>query len=296
MNEKKIYENEMFLEERALFHGRDLVLRECVFDKGESPLKESANIELEGCSFRYKYPLWYAKDIKVKDCYWFELGRSGVWYTKNMRVEDSMVGAPKNFRRCEKLELVNVSIPDAAETLWSCKDVRMEKVVAKGDYFGMNSENLYIDGLDLYGNYCFDGAKNIEVHNSRLMSKDAFWNAENVTVYDSVICGEYLGWNSKNLTFINCTIESGQGMCYIDNLVMKNCKLLNTTLAFEYCTVEAQINGHIDSVLNPTSGTITADSIGELIIEKDKIDPDKTKITCTEGEPKVSDKINWEEV
>ncbi|MBO4514102.1 MAG: DUF3737 family protein, partial [Lachnospiraceae bacterium] len=81
-------------------------------------------------------------------------------------------------------------------------------------------------------------------------------------------------------TFINCTIESLQGMCYIDNLVMKNCKLLNTTLAFEYSTVEADIIGKIDSVLNPTSGTITADTIDELIIEKDKVDPNKTKIVC----------------
>ena len=42
---------------------------------------------------------------------------------------------------------------------------------------------------------------------------------KNVTVYDSFITGEYLGWNAKNLTLINCTIESLQGLCYIDNLV-----------------------------------------------------------------------------
>ena len=69
-------------------------------------------------------------------------------------------------------------------------------------------------------------------------------------------------------------------MCYIENLVLKNCKLLNTTLAFEYSTVEADITSKVDSVLNPTSGTITAEEIGELILEKDKIDPEKTKIIC----------------
>ena len=134
--------------------------------------------------------------------------------------------------------------------------------------------------LKLVGNYPFDGSKNLEIRNSRLMSKDAFWNAENITVYDSYISGEYLGWNSKNLTFINCTIESLQGLCYIDNLVMKNCKLINTTLAFEYSTVDADITSRVDSVLNPTSGTITADSIDKLIIEKDKVDPSLTKIVC----------------
>ena len=45
---------------------------------------------------------------------------------------------------------------------------------AKGDYFGMNSENIEIDGLNLSENYCFDGGKNITVRNSKLVSKDAF--------------------------------------------------------------------------------------------------------------------------
>ena len=118
----------------------------------------------------------------------------------------------------------------------------------------------------------------MEIRNSNLLSKDAFWNTENVTVYDSFISGEYLGWNAKNLTLVNCTIESLQGMCYIDNLVMKNCKLINTTLAFEYSTVDADICSKIDSVMNPTSGTIKAQHIDNLIIEKDKVDPSKTKI------------------
>ena len=154
--------------------------------------------------------------------------------------------------------------------------------MAKGDYFAMNSKDMKIDGLTLYGNYSFDGVKNVEIKNSKLLSKDAFWNSENVTVYDSFISGEYLGWNAKNLTLIGCTIESLQGMCYIDHLVMKDCKLINTTLAFEYSTVDAQITNKIDSVLNPTSGEIRAKSIGKLILEKDKIDPSKTKIICEE--------------
>ncbi len=287
MGEKKEIIQERLTGERALFHGKDLIIRDTIFDDGESPLKESRNIELYGSMFKWKYPLWYSKNIKVKDCTWFEMGRSGVWYTEHMTVEDSMIEAPKNFRRCKDITLKNVSLPNAQETFWSCDGVRIENVTAKGDYFGMNSENLYIDGLNLYGNYCFDGAKNIEVHNSKLMSKDAFWNCENVTVYDSVIYGEYLAWNAKNITFINCTIESLQGLCYIDNLKMVNCKLINTTLAFEYSTVDAQIDSKIDSVMNPTSGTITAASIGELIMEKDRIDPDKTVIVCKENKVSV---------
>lgn len=270
----------MLTGERALFQGQKLRIFDSIFADGESPLKESSDIELFGSMFKWKYPLWYAKDIAVKDCTWFEMARAGVWYTDRIRVEDSAIEAPKNFRRCHDVTLRNVSFANAAETLWSCDGVTMEQVTAKGDYFAMNSQNMVIRGLTLYGNYSFDGAKNVEIHNSRLLSKDAFWNSENVTVYDSFISGEYLGWNAKNLTLVNCTIESLQGMCYIDNLVMKNCRLLNTTLAFEYSTVDAEITGKVDSVLNPTSGVIRADEIGELTIEQDKVDPAKTKIIC----------------
>lgn len=63
---------------------------------------------------------------------------------------------------------------------------------------------------------------------------------------------------------------------------MKNCRLLNTTLAFEYSTVDVEIKGKVDSVMNPAGGIIRADSIGELILEKDKIDLEKTEIICTD--------------
>lgn len=71
-------------------------------------------------------------------------------------------------------------------------------------------------------------------------------------------------------------------MCYIENLVMKNCKLVNTTLAFEYSTVDVEIQGGIDSVINPTAGVIRADSIGTLILEKERVNPADTEITCKE--------------
>ena len=123
----------------------------------------------------------------------------------------------------------------------------------------------------------------LEIHNARLLSKDAFWNSENVTVYDSFISGEYLGWNAKHLTLINCTVESNQGMCYMDNLVMKNCRLIHTTLAFEYSTVDVEVNNTIDSILNPGGRRILAKGIKELILESDKIDAAKTVIQTQES-------------
>lgn len=269
--------------ERALFQGRDLHIIDTVFADGESPLKESCDTTLVGCLFKWKYPLWYSRNISLESCTLFEMARAGIWYTNCISVTDTIIEAPKSFRRCRDVTLRGVSFPNAAETLWNCDSVTMEHISAKGDYFAMNSSNMTIRDFQFVGNYSFDGVKNLEIHNAKMLSKDAFWNSENVTVYDSFISGEYLGWNAKNLTLINCTIESLQGMCYIDNLVMKNCKLINTTLAFEYSTVDAEICGKIDSVMNPAGGIIRADRIGELIIKKDQVDPEKTKIICKDG-------------
>lgn len=165
-------------------------------------------------------------------------------------------------------------------------------MTARGSYFAMNCTDLEAEGLTLDGNYAFDGAKNVVIRGSRMLTKDAFWNTENVTVYDSFIAGEYLGWNAKNLTLINCTVESLQGMCYIENLKMVNCKLIDTTLAFEYSSCEAEISSRVESILNPAGGTISAKEIGELILEKEAVDPAGTVILCGKIE-KRSDKPEW---
>ena len=262
---------------------RGLYIEDSLFIDGESPLKESKDIELYNSTFNWKYPLWYSENIKAENCKLTETARAGIWYTHNISMKNCNIEAPKTFRRASHIALENITMPNAAETLWNCKNITIKNLTAKGDYLAMNCEDMQIDNLDLLGNYAFDGAKNITIRNSKLLTKDAFWNAENITVYNSHISGEYLGWNAKNLTFIDCTLESLQGLCYIENLVLKNCKLINTTLAFEYSTVDAEIDGGVDSVLNPSGGTITADYIGELIIEKDKVDPSKTRINCKNG-------------
>lgn len=268
--------------ERALFMGKNLEIYDTIFLNGESPLKESGNIKLYRSGFKWKYPLWYSSDVYMKDCTLFETARAGIWYTKDITVEDTIIEAPKTFRRCEGLSLKNITMPNASETLWNCGKIEAENIAASGDYFAMNSYDIKLNNFRLNGNYSFDGAKNVTVDNAKMLSKDAFWNSENITVRNSFISGEYLGWNAKNLTLENCTVESLQGMCYIDNLVMRNCKLLNTTLAFEYSAVDADICSKIDSVINPSEGIIRAEKIGELIIEKDKVNPDKTKIIVRE--------------
>ncbi len=279
--------------ERALFGTHDAHISYCTFGDGESPLKESSDLVIDNCLFKWKYPLWYTKNVTITNSTLFEMARAGIWYVDNISVSDTVIEAPKNFRRARGISLKNVSFPNASETLWSCQDIEMNQVTAKGDYFAMNCKNVKAENFTLVGNYSFDGGENIEIRNSRMLSRDSFWNAENVTVYDSFISGEYLGWNSKNITLINCTIESLQGMCYIDNLVMKNCRLINTNLAFEYSQADVEIIGQVDSVFNPRGGIIKADRIGELIMDGRRVKLDQTKIEAGEI-GKTSDRAQWE--
>ena len=274
---KKIEKCE-FTGERALFNSSNLELENVRFHSGESPLKESEGIVLSSCEFAWKYPLWYCKDITVDKSVLKETARSGIWYTHRIKMTDCIIEAPKTFRRSSNITLTNVELPMASETMWNCDSIQLSDVKIVGDYFGFGASNVCAENVEVDGNYLFDGGRNITVKNSKLISKDAFWNCENVTVENCYISGEYLGWNSKNVTFVGCTIESNQGMCYMDNVVLRDCKLVNKDLCFEYCTVDAEINSHVDSVKNPISGRIVADSIGEIIHESDKVDTSLTEI------------------
>ena len=253
---------------------------ECVFQAGESPLKHSSDVSLLGCTFKWKYPLWYATNVTAQDCLFLEGARAGIWYTSGVSLSDCLVEAPKSLRRCTDVSLERCTFTSAAETLWACQNVRLQDVSVVGDYFAMNSCAVKAQNLRLSGNYPFDGACDVEVCASKLIAKDAFWNTRDIVVTDSYISGEYLAWNSLNVLFENCTIESLQGLCYIENLVMKNCRLLNTTLAFEYSTLEADIASDIESVINPKCGSIKAHHINHLILQKDKVDPSRTTIIC----------------
>ena len=274
----ELIKNGKFVGERALFASCDVDIRDSVFEDGESPLKESKRVRLDGCIFRWKYPLWYCEGVSVRGTTLTDTARSGIWYTRGISMNDCVIDAPKTFRRSSDIVLKSVRMPGGEDSMWNCRNVTLYDVSVKGDYFGMNSIGVTADGLHISGNYAFDGAMNVMIRNARLISKDAFWNCENVVVENSLIVGEYLGWNSRNVKFVNCTIESNQGLCYMENVVLENCKLVNTDLAFEYSTVNADVSSPIVSVKNPASGRISAESIGEVIMEPIRVDVSKTEI------------------
>ncbi|MDR1339837.1 MAG: DUF3737 family protein [Prevotellaceae bacterium] len=277
---EEIIVNTFFEGERPLYAVRDTRLENVKFYPGESPVKESRNIVAHKCEFMSKYPFWHNDGLLIDDCLFTVYSRAAIWYSKNVRMTNTLVEAPKMFRKISRLDLSNVRLTSAAECCWYCRDIKMKDVEVKGgDYIFMNSCNIELDGLRLQGNYSFQDAKNIVIRNSYLDSKDAFWETENVTVYDSVITGEYLGWHSRNLSLINCKISGTQPLCYAAGLKMTNCEMDESAdLCFEYSDLIADINSHVTSIKNPDSGHILARSIGEIIIDKNSRYPGQCEI------------------
>lgn len=281
---KQVISNTFFEGERPLFATDNLRLENVKFYPGESAIKQCNNVEAYKCEFLSKYPFWHNDNVLIEDCLFTMYSRAAIWYSKNIRMINTRVEAPKMFREVDGLYLENVQIPSAGETIWNCRNIKIRNVEAHGgDYIFMNGKNIDIENFYLQGNYSFQGTKNVVIRNAHLDTKDAFWETENVTVYDSQISGEFLGWHSKNLRLVNCKISGTQPLCYATDLIMENCTMDETCdLAFEYSTLNAEINSNVLSIKNPKGGTIKAKSISEIIIDKNCPNPGECKIIVDE--------------
>lgn len=277
----KIIKDKEYGGERPLYALHDARLENVTIHVGESSIKEGSDIEAENCTFEGKYVFWEVTNFTVRNCYFAESARSSLWYSRNCRMIDCKVDAPKLFRRMKGIYVERTAFPNGEQYLWDCSDIELRDVsIDNCDYAFMHCENVKIERYRQNGNYSFQYAKNVEIRNAVINSKDAFWEAENVTVYDSEINGEYLGWYGKNLKFVRCHLTGEQLLCYVDGLILEDCTFGDdANLLFEYSKVEGNVKGHLTSVKNPTTGHLTADSIGEIIIDENIKQPADCKIT-----------------
>ena len=262
-------QNQQFDEERALYHLCDAQVVDCVFAgpaDGESAFKEARNVTLENCSFSLRYPLWHVDGFTMDRCSMDEKTRAAIWYAQNGRIQNCELGGIKALRECADVHLANTNIV-SAEFGWKCKDIHLADCKLQGEYVFFDSQNIRLERVRMQGKYSFQYIENLEINDSFLDTKDAFWHSKNVTVRNSTVKGEYLAWFSEGLTLIDCKIIGTQPLCYCKDLKLINCTMEAADLSFEYSDVQADIRGHIDSVKNPRSGNILADSVGEIIQE-----------------------------
>lgn len=264
-----VIENQQFDEERALYHLQNAEVKNCVFAgpaDGESVLKESGDVNLTDCTFSLRYPLWHVKKFTMDHSSMDELTRAAIWYASDGVIQNSTLGGIKAVRECERIRLENCRIV-SQEFGWKSEDITLTDSEMESEYLFFDSRNVKLERVKMKGKYSFQYMKNLEITDCVLDTKDAFWHSENVTVRNSVVKGEYLAWFSDGLTLIDCKIIGTQPLCYCKNLKLINCTMEDTDLSFEYSDVEADVIGHVISIKNPKSGTITVDSVGEIIRE-----------------------------
>ncbi|MDR0976524.1 MAG: DUF3737 family protein, partial [Prevotellaceae bacterium] len=168
---KQIISNRFYEGERPLFATDNIRLENVKFYPGESAIKQCRNVEAYRCEFMCKYPFWHNEDTLIEDCLFTVYSRAAIWYCHNIQMINSRVDAPKMFREIDGLTLEHVTLSTAGETLWSCRNIRLNHVEAHGgDYIFMNGRNIEIDDFRLQGNYSFQDAKNVVIRNSILNS------------------------------------------------------------------------------------------------------------------------------
>lgn len=262
--------------ERPLYASHNLRLDNVTIHVGESSIKESSDIEAENCTFEGKYVFWETDRFSVNNCYFAESARSSLWYSRNCRMTNCRVDAPKLFRRMDGIYVENTNFPNGEQFLWDCRNVELRNVgIQNCDYVFMHTENVKLYNYRQDGNYGFQYARNVEIHNAVINSKDAFWESENVTVYDSEINGEYLAWYGKNIRLVRCHLTGEQLLCYVDGLILEDCTFgEDANLLFEYSSVEGNIMGNVTSIKNPTTGHLVVEgTVGELIIDENQKKP-----------------------
>lgn len=260
---------QQFDDERALYNLNNTDILDCVFAgpaDGESALKEARDVKLENCSFSLRYPMWHVEKFHMHDSRMDESTRAPMWYCQHGLITDSDIHGTKAIRECRDITLRDCTVT-SEEFGWKSEGITVTDSTLAAQYLFLDSRNVSLDKVKMSGKYSFQYMENVTIRNSVLDTKDAFWHSKNVTVENCLIHGEYLGWYSEGLTLRRCKIVGTQPLCYCKDLTLENCIMEEADLAFEYSDVNASITGHVDSVKNPRSGSIIADSIGEIIME-----------------------------
>lgn len=265
-----VYQNKIYDEERALYGVHGALVEGCRFEgpaDGESALKEAGNLTVRDCDFMLRYPLWHVSDSTVENCRMSDTCRAALWYDKNLILNNCVLNGIKAMRECDNT-LITDSSANSAEFGWFCRGLTMKNCSLVSEYPFMKTSDLTLENFKMKGKYSFQYVENAVIRDAELDTKDAFWHGKNITVYDSVIKGEYLAWYSENLKLIRCKIIGTQPLCYAKGLVLENCEMVDCDLSFEKSDVVATVRGSILSVKNPLGGSITADSIGEIIFDE----------------------------
>ena len=165
-----------FDQERALYGSRGLQVKRCAFDgpaDGESAFKECRDIEVERSFFNLRYPFWHDHNLTIRDSEMTELCRAALWYSHDIRIENTKLHGIKALRECSAVQMKGCDIV-SPEFGWSVQGLEMQDCTAESEYFLMRSRDLRFENLCMKGKYSFQYIEHAVFENCVLDTKDAF--------------------------------------------------------------------------------------------------------------------------
>lgn len=246
-------------------------LYDCVFSGGEAVLKDVRDISMVNCSFSLCSPLHGAQNFRIDDSRLDETAVCAMHGSENGKIIDSDIKGPQALQECKNIVIHDCSIL-SSEFGRNCDGLSLEECNIHADSVLGHGRNIRLDNTEIRGDAALCNAESVQIYNSFLHSANALQNCRNVTIVDSMLKGDLLGWNCENITLIGCRIQGLQPLCHCRGLKLVDCVMDGSELAFEYSDVKANIVGHLNSVKNPLSGKIVADSIGQVVMDDDTLE------------------------
>ena len=120
--------------ERPLFETHGARLENIVITDGESAIKHCSDLEVVGCKFFGKYPLWHVDRCRIENCYFAPEARSAIWYTNDLEMRDCTIDGPKFFREMHNVTLEKVVINDADEVFWNVDSLKLKDITVGKAY------------------------------------------------------------------------------------------------------------------------------------------------------------------
>ena len=145
----KVYKDQTFDEERALYGANGILVEHCSFDgpaDGESAFKEGKDITVKDCFFNLRYPFWHDDKLTIESSEMTELCRAALWYSADIAIRHTDLHGNKALRECSDI------------TLEHCDIISPE--------FGWFSKNIKMDGADFYIFQCFRNISKMLRHKS----------------------------------------------------------------------------------------------------------------------------------
>ena len=253
--------------ERVFFNERNKHFKSIEIKKEDDNIfKGCNNITVEKSSCNRKNNFWNCNNLNLINTTLAQDSNESIWNCKNINIINSDILGEKICRNCSNLSVKDSNIK-SDEFCWKSDKIKLENNKIEAKSILLDSSNINIESSNINGDNSIQYANNIIIYNSNIKGDSFLWYSKNIYCKNCKLVGDRLGWYCENAIFEDCFIDSTHPLCYCKNLRLINCKMNNSSFAFEYSEIEGDIHSHIDFLRNILKGKIVIDSYGDYFID-----------------------------